>query len=116
MNIFFRVLGWIVAAILGLLVWNIFQEARPVITYFIAAAFVCYVFSTLVKVTVQRLIGNELMELRLQSNAVADRLELVDRKITAILRDALEQRRATNPRDAVRTTPEQGHAVKRRSA
>jgi hypothetical protein len=48
----------------------------------------------LVRVTIKRLIGDELQELRLQTNAVADRLEMIDRKITAVLRDALEQRQA----------------------
>jgi hypothetical protein len=113
METFFKVVGWLVAAVLGLLVWNTFPEIQAIITYVIAAAFVCYLFSILVKVSVKRLIGDELVELRLQSNAVADRLELMDRKITAILRDALEQRQAANPTDAVRTTPKQGHAQQR---
>ena len=78
--------------------------------------FICYGISIVVRVTVKSLIRDELRELRLQSSATACRLELIDRRVTAILRDALEQRRATNLRDAVRTTPEQGHAVKRRSA
>ena len=112
----FKVAGSIVAAVLGLLVWNVFAEAEPIITGVIAAAFVCYVFSILVKVTVKQLIGDELIELRLQSNATADRLDVLDRKVTAILRDALERREAANLRDAVRTAPRQGHVVQRRSA
>ena len=47
-------------------------------------------------VTAKRLIGDELLELRLQSNAVANRIELMDRRVTAILRDALEHRQAAN--------------------
>jgi hypothetical protein len=116
METFFKVAGSIVAAVLGLLVWNVFPEAEPIITGGIAAAFVCYVFSILVKVTVKQLIGDELIELRLQSNATADRLNVLDRKVTAILRDALERREAANLRDAVRTPPKQGHVVQRRSA
>jgi hypothetical protein len=116
METFFKVAGSLVAAVLGLLVWNVFPEAEAIISYVIAAAFVCYVFSILVKVTVKQLIGDELIELSLQSNAVADRLDVLDRKVTAILRDALERREAANLRDAVRTTPKQGHVVQRRSA
>jgi hypothetical protein len=52
----------------------------------LAAAFVCYVLSIIVEVTVKRVISDEQLELR-------SRLELLDRKVTAILRDALEQRR-----------------------
>jgi len=51
------------------------------------------VLSTIVEATVKRLIADELLELRRQSNAAANRLDVLDRKVTAILRDALEQRR-----------------------
>ncbi|XIA65749.1 hypothetical protein ACFIOY_05810 [Bradyrhizobium sp. TZ2] len=115
METLFKVVGWIVAALLGLLVWNIFPETRAIITCAIAVAFICYVFSILVGVTVKRLIGDELLELRLQSNAAANRLELIDRKVTAILREALEQRQAANL-TAVGATPKQRHAEQRRSA
>ena len=40
--------------------------------------------------------------------AAINRLELMDRKVTAILRDALEHRQAANPTAAVRTTPKHG--------
>ena len=112
----FKVVGWIVATILGLLVWNVFPETRAIIACAIVVAFICYGMSIIVGVTVKRLIGDELLELRLQCNAVANRLELMDRKVTAILRDALEQRQAANLTAAVRTTPKHGHAEQRRSA
>ena len=67
-------------------------------------------------VTVKRLIRDELRELRLQSNATACRLELIDRRVTAILRDALEQRQAANMRAAIRTAPRQAYDQQRRSA
>jgi hypothetical protein len=44
------------------------------------------VLSVIVEVTVKRVMSDEHLELR-------SRLELLDRKVTAILRDALEQRR-----------------------
>ena len=112
----FKVVCWIVGAVLGVLVWTVFPETQTFIACLLAASAACYVFLAAVKVTVQRIIGDELMEIRLQGNAVADRLELMDRKITAILRDALEQRQAANVRDTVRSTLKQGHATQRRSA
>ena len=93
MKAFFKVAAWIMAAFLGLFVWNVTPDFRPIVTWALAAAFVCYVLSTIVEVTIKRLIGGELLELRRQSNATANRLDVLDRKVTAILRDALEQRR-----------------------
>lgn len=116
MELLFKVVGSIVAAVLGLLVWNVFPETQLIITCVIAAASTCFVFTALVKETFKRLIGDELMELRLQGNATADRLDVLDRKVTAILRDALERREAANPGGAIRTTPKQGSIVQRRSA
>jgi hypothetical protein len=86
MKTFFKVVIWIAAASVGLLVWNGLPDFRPLVSSILAAAFVCYVLSIIVEVTVKRVISNEQLELR-------SRLELLDRKVTAILRDAVEQRR-----------------------
>ena len=115
MGTLFKVVGWVMATISGLLVWNIFPETRAIISCGMVVAFICYGLSIVVGVTVKRFIGDELRELRLQSNATACRLELIDRRVTAILRDALEQRQAANLRAAIRTTPRQGHDQQRRS-
>jgi hypothetical protein len=88
---FFKVVIWFMAAIVGLFVWNVTPDFRPIIGW--AAVFVCYVLSTIVEATVKRLIADELLELLRQSNATANRIDVLDRKITAILRDAIEQRR-----------------------
>jgi hypothetical protein len=101
MDTFFKVVGWTTAAILGVAVWNVFPEYRTIISSSLAALVICYIFSVLVQVTVRRLIGDELLELRLQTNATADRLEIIDRKVTAVLRDALEQRQARTLRPTV---------------
>jgi len=53
-----------------------------------------HVVSTIVKETVKEVLNAELFELRRRSIAAEDRLEVIDRKVSAILRDALEQRRA----------------------
>ncbi|MFG3595178.1 hypothetical protein [Bradyrhizobium sp. RDI18] len=103
MDTFFKVVGWTTAAILGVAIWNVFPEYRTIISSSLAALFICYIFSVLVHVTVRRLIGDELLELRLQTNATADRLEIIDRKVTAVLRDALEQRQARTQTRPFRT-------------
>ena len=85
MKTFVKVIVWIAAVFLGLFVWNMLPDFRPLVSSILAAAFVCYVLSVIVEVTVKRVMSDEQMELR-------SRLELLDRKVTAILRDALEQR------------------------
>ena len=56
MKTLFKVVVWIASAFLGLFVWNVTPDSRPIITWLIAAAFVCYVLSVIVKVTVKRVI------------------------------------------------------------
>jgi divalent metal cation (Fe/Co/Zn/Cd) transporter len=110
-----KVAGWVSVAVLGLVVWTVFPEAQTIIACLLAATLIFYVFFAAVKVTVGRLVGDQLMELQLQINAVAERLELMDRKTNALLRNALEQRQAANPRDAIGVAPKQTLAVQRRS-
>lgn len=86
MKTFFKVVVWIAAVFLGLFVWNVLPDYRPLVSSILAATFVCYVLSIIVEVTVKRVMSHEQLELR-------SRLDLLDRKVTAILRDALEQRR-----------------------
>lgn len=86
MKTFFKVLVWIAAVFLSLVVWNVLPDFRPLVSSILAAAFVCYVLSIIVEVTVKRVMSDEQIELR-------SRLDLLDRKVTAILRDSLEQRR-----------------------
>ena len=94
MDTFFNVAGWITAAILGAAVWTVFPEYQTIIIGILVALIVCYLFSVLVQLAVRRLIWDELQELRLQTNATAERIKVIDRKVTAVLRDALEQRQA----------------------
>ena len=94
MDTFFKVAGWITAAILGAAVWTVFPEHQTIISCILVVLIICYLFSVLVQVTVRRLIWDELQELRLQTNATAECLKVIDRKVTAVLRDALEQRQA----------------------
>jgi hypothetical protein len=103
-----KVVGWVVMAVLGLVVWTIFPEARTIIACFLAATLIFHLFFVAVKVTVRQIVGDQLMELH-------ERLDLMDRKTNALIRNALEQRQ-TNLRDAIGAAPKQPLAVQRRSA
>ena len=93
MKSFFKVVAWIAAAFVGLFIWNVTPDFRPIVTWLLAAAFICYVLSAIVEVTIKRIIWDELLALRRQNDAAANHLALLDRKVTVILKDALEQRR-----------------------
>ena len=86
MKTFFKIVIWFAAAFVGLFVSNMTPDFRPLLTWLIVAAFVCYVLSIIVQMTVKRVISGDQQEIR-------NRLELLDRKVTALLKDALEQRR-----------------------
>lgn len=90
---FFKVVIWIMAVVFGVLFWNVTPDFRLIMSWVLVAAFVCYVLSLIVESTVRRLLWDELLELRRQSNATADRIDALDRKVTAILKAAIEQRR-----------------------
>ena len=108
MDRIFKVVGSVGFAVLGLVVGTVFPEAQTVIASFLAATLMFYVFFAAVKVTVRQIVGDQLMELQ-------ERLDVMDRKTNALLRNALEQRQ-TNLRDAIRAAPKQPLAVQRRSA
>src|SRR4030095_16833125 len=84
MKTFFKVVIWLAAAVAGLTVWNVAPDFRPLVSSILAAAFVCYVLSAIVEVTVKRVISDEQLELR-------SRLEVLDRKATSIFRGACER-------------------------
>jgi len=86
MKTFFKVVIWMAAAFVGLFVWNVAPDFRPLVSSILAATFVCYVLSIIVEAAVKRVISDKQLELR-------SRLEVLDRKVTAILRDAFERRR-----------------------
>ena len=86
MNTLFKIVIWFAAAFVGLFVWNVTPDFRPLITWLIVAAFICYVMTIIVGMTVKRVISVELVEL-------LSRLEVLDRKVTVLLKEALEQRR-----------------------
>jgi hypothetical protein len=93
MKKFFKIAVWLAALFLGLFIWNAAPDYRPIVTWLLAATFICYVLSAIVEITIKRIIWDELLALRRQCDAAANHLELLDRKVTAILKDTLEQRR-----------------------
>jgi len=86
MNRFLKTVLWFAAAFVGLFVWNATPDFRPLITWLIVGALACYALSIIVGITVRRAISVEQLEMR-------SRLDLLDRKVTALLKNALEQRR-----------------------
>lgn len=94
MKTFLKVIGWIAAALIGFVIWHVFPVVQPLVTWGLGAAFAYHVISTIIEETTKRVLWNELLELRQQSNANIERLETIDRKVSLLLRDALEQRRA----------------------
>jgi hypothetical protein len=69
----------------GLFLWNVTPDFRPLITWLIAGSLVCYFVCIVVGMTVKQAMSAEQPKLH-------SRLELLDRKVTAHLKDALEQR------------------------
>jgi hypothetical protein len=94
MKTFLKIAAWIIAALAGLFIWHAFPDLQPVVTWALGAAFIYHLVSTLVKDTVKEVLNEELFELRRRSIATEEHLEGIDRKVSALLRDALEQRRA----------------------
>ena len=87
MKTYLKIVIWFAAAFIGLFFWNVTPDFRPLLTWLISAAIAGYLISIIVGMTVRRVTSAELL-------ALHERLELLDRKVTALLKDALEQRRA----------------------
>jgi hypothetical protein len=85
--------GWIAAVCGGLFVYYIVPEWRWPIAWVLGLMFAYKILSELVESAVRRVLWDDLLELRQQSHTNSDRLETVDRKVLAILKDALEHRR-----------------------
>ncbi|MET0677087.1 MAG: hypothetical protein ABW175_14910 [Bradyrhizobium sp.] len=86
MRSYSRIVAWFAAAVAGVLVWNLIPDLRPIISWLIVASLICYLVSILVGMTVKRVMSAEQLELH-------SRLDLLDRKLNALLKEALEQRR-----------------------
>ena len=104
-----EVAGWIVAAITGFVLWSAIPEVRTILACLLTATLIYRVFVASVHLTVKRIIGDQLMELRTEIGAVVERLEHLDRKTNALFLDAQAQRQAASLRKVV------GSSVSKRS-
>ena len=59
MDRIFKVIRWVVVAVLGLVVWTVFREVQTIIACLLAAILIFYVFFATVKGTVGQLIGDQ---------------------------------------------------------
>jgi hypothetical protein len=100
---------------MGFVLWSVFPELRTIIACLLTATLIFYVFFAAVRLAVGQL-GDQLIELHREIDAIAERLEHMDRKTNALLRNALAHRQAANLGDKIRAAPKQALAKQRRSA
>ena len=93
MKTFFKAVIWFMAAVFGLFVWNVTPDFRPIVTLLLAAAFICYVLSAIVEATIKRILWDELLALRRQSDAAANHLALLEQNLTELNRMGIERSR-----------------------
>ena len=86
MRPYLKIIIWFAAAFAGVFLWNMSPDARPLMTWLIAASLACYIVCVLVGMTVRRVMSAEQSKLH-------SRLDLLDRKVTALLKATLDQRR-----------------------
>jgi len=79
-------------AIVGLFFWNGAPDRRPIFAWTILAAICCYVLVLAAQGIIRRLLTDELTDLRYKLDATTDKLEILDRKLTVLLKHALMQR------------------------
>ena len=111
-----EIVGWVVVAVMGFVLWSVFPEVRTIIACLLTATLIFHVFFAAVKLAVGQLVGDQLIELHREINAIAERVERMDRKTNTLLMNALAQRQAANLRDTIRAAPKQALAMQRRSA
>lgn len=107
-----EIFGWVVVAIIGIVLWSVFPEVRTILACLLTATLIHRVFVAAVRLTARRLVSDELMELRLEISSIAERLEHIDRKTNALHMNALAQRQAATLRNVVRLSAfKKSHAL-----
>ncbi len=107
-----EIAGWIVVAIIGLVLWSALPEVRTILACLLSATLIYRVFVATVHLTVKRIVGDQLMELHTEIGAVVERLEHLDRKTNALFLDAQAQHQAASLRKVVGTSvTKRSHAV-----
>jgi hypothetical protein len=86
-------MGWVAAGLIGALIFYAYPDYRIHIEIILGIIFGYRLLDELLESAVRRVLWDEFLELRRQSHANTDRLEDIDRKVSAILSDALERRR-----------------------
>lgn len=94
-----EIFGWVVVAIIGIVLWSVFPEVRTILACLLTATLIHRVFVAAVRLTARRLVSDELMELRLEISSIVERLEHIDRKTNALHMNALAQRQAATLRN-----------------
>jgi hypothetical protein len=108
----FEIAGWIIAATIGLALWILLPEARTILACLLTATLVYRVFVAAVRLTALRIVGDQLMEIRAEVGAIAERLEHVDRKANALFLNSLAHRQATSFRSiSGSSVPKRLHAM-----
>ena len=82
MKTFFKIVVWFAAAFTGLFIWNLSPDFRPLITWLIVAAFVCYGMSIIVQMAGEQGFFTDKQKGRY-------RLEIIDSKGKPPLKEAL---------------------------
>ena len=107
-----EIAGWVVVAIIGLVLWTVFPEARTILACLLTATLIYRVFVATVHLTAKRIVGDQLIELRTEFDAIAERLEHIDRKTNALFLNSLAHRQAASLRKvAGSSVTKRSHAV-----
>jgi hypothetical protein len=107
-----EIAGWIVVAIVGLVLWSALPEVRNILACLLTATLIYRVFVATVRLTANRIVGDQLMELRTEVSVIAERLEHIDRKANALFLDSLAQRQAASLRNVSGSpSPKRLHAM-----
>lgn len=83
----------IALAVVALGVWNAFPDYRPVFIWVVLAILAHNAVWQLAQSAARRRLSEELLDIRIQGNNTGEKLDLLDRKINALLEDAIQRRR-----------------------
>lgn len=83
----------IALAVVALGVWNAFPDYRPVYIWVVLAILAHNAVWHVAQSAARRRLSEELLDIRAQGNNVEEKLDLLDRKINALLEDAVQRRR-----------------------
>jgi hypothetical protein len=90
----------ITVAIVGVVLWIALPEVRTILALLLSATLIYRVFVATVHLTAKRIIGDQLIELRTEVSAIAERLEHIDRT-NALFLDLLRQRQEPSPKKVI---------------